>query len=81
MSTTEYTVSILLQSPHCLAVGSVPSPFDCYLVNRGLKTLHLRMRQHEKNAMVVAKYLESSPCVEEVFYPGRCDMCIYSGYV
>jgi len=30
------------------------------------------MRQHEKNAMAVAKYLESSPCVEEVFYPGRC---------
>ncbi|XP_065905493.1 putative cystathionine gamma-lyase 2 [Dysidea avara] len=53
-----------------LAVGSVPSPFDCYLVNRGLKTLHLRMRQHEKNAMAVAKYLESSSCVKEVLYPG-----------
>ena len=53
------------------AVGSVPSPFDCYLANRGLKTLHLRMREHEKNAIAVAKHLEKSPFVKQVFYPGR----------
>ena len=52
------------------AVGSVPSPFDCYLANRGLKTLHLRMREHEKNAIAVAKHLEKSPFVKQVFYPG-----------
>ena len=53
-----------------IVVGAVPSPFDCYLVNRGLKTLHIRMREHEKNAMTVAKHLESSPHVVKVYYPG-----------
>ena len=55
-----------------VAVGCVPSPFDCYLANRGLKTLHLRMREHEKNATAIAKYLEKSPFVVQVFYPGNC---------
>jgi len=53
-----------------LAVGANPSPFDCYLVNRSLKTLHLRMKAHEENGMQVAKYLETHPCVERVLYPG-----------
>ena len=53
-----------------LAVGVVPSPFDCYLANRGLRTLHVRMRAHAENAMTVAKYLESSPLVENTIYPG-----------
>lgn len=52
------------------AIGPVPSPFDCYLANRGLKTLHLRMRQHEINATAVAKFLEGNPRVEKVMYPG-----------
>eukprot|EP00124_Ichthyophonus_hoferi_P002827 Ihof_evm7s212 gene=Ihof_evmTU7s212 len=52
------------------AIGTVPGPFDCYLVHRGLKTLHLRMRQHATNAMAVATFLESSPKVDRVFYPG-----------
>lgn len=52
------------------AIGPVPSPFDCYLANRGLKTLHLRMRQHQSNALAVAKFLESNPRVEKVLYPG-----------
>ena len=39
------------------AVGAVPSPFDCYLVNRGLKTLHVRMERHFQNAKAVAKFL------------------------
>ncbi|XP_071952341.1 cystathionine gamma-lyase-like [Antedon mediterranea] len=53
-----------------LALGTIPSPFDCFLVNRGLKTLHLRMKEHQKNAMVVAKFLETNNCVSKVIYPG-----------
>lgn len=51
-------------------VGAVPSPFDCYMVLRGIKTLHLRMQRHGENAMVVAKFLEGHEKVERVFYPG-----------
>ncbi|XP_036426594.1 cystathionine gamma-lyase [Colossoma macropomum] len=52
------------------ALGGVPSPFDCYMCNRGLKTLHLRMKQHFKNALAVAKFLEADPRVEKVIFPG-----------
>ncbi|XP_065070138.1 cystathionine gamma-lyase-like [Rhopilema esculentum] len=52
------------------AAGCVPSPFDCYLANRGVKTLHVRMKQHQENALAVAKYLEASPRVKKVIYPG-----------
>ncbi|KAJ2811312.1 cystathionine gamma-lyase cys3 [Coemansia sp. 'formosensis'] len=52
------------------AIGAVPSPFDCYQAQRGIKTLHLRMRQHALNAQRVAEYLEASPFVESVIYPG-----------
>lgn len=52
------------------SIGGVPSPFDCYLAHRGLKTLHLRMKRHEENGMAIAKFLESSPLVSEVIYPG-----------
>uniref|UniRef100_A0A8C8HGF2 Cystathionine gamma-lyase n=1 Tax=Oncorhynchus tshawytscha TaxID=74940 RepID=A0A8C8HGF2_ONCTS len=52
------------------ALGAVPSPFDCYLCNRGLKTLHLRMRQHFKNALAAAKFLEADPRVDRVIFPG-----------
>ncbi|KAK9718299.1 cystathionine gamma-lyase cys3 [Basidiobolus ranarum] len=52
------------------AIGATPSPFDCFLANRGLKTLHVRMKQHAENALAVAKALESSDKVEEVIYPG-----------
>lgn len=52
-----------------LAVGAVPSPFDCYLVNRGIKTLHLRMKAHMENALAVSKWLEQNPRVEKVLYP------------
>ncbi|XP_059840330.1 cystathionine gamma-lyase-like [Hypanus sabinus] len=52
------------------AIGAVPSPFDCFLCNRGLKTLSLRMRQHFKNALAVAQFLEADPRVEKVFFPG-----------
>lgn len=55
----------------CKALGAVPSPFDCYLCNRGLKTLHLRMRQHFKNALAVAIFLEADPRVDRVIFPGE----------
>lgn len=50
--------------------GAVPSPFDCYMTVRGIKTLPYRMRGHNENAMQVAKFLESDPLVEKVYYPG-----------
>ncbi len=49
--------------------GAVPSPFDCYLVNRGLKTLAVRMRQHMTSALKIANYLEHHKYVERVIYP------------
>ncbi|KAI9757273.1 MAG: cystathionine gamma-lyase cys3 [Lichina confinis] len=52
------------------AIGAVPSPFDCWLANRGLKTLHLRAREATVNAMAVATALETSPNVIAVNYPG-----------
>jgi cystathionine gamma-lyase len=50
--------------------GSGLAPFDCYLVLRGLKTLPLRMREHESNATAVATFLEDHDAVRRVFYPG-----------
>ena len=50
--------------------GCPPSPFNSYLVLRGMKTLALRMRQHCASALEVAKYLESNPYVKTVYYPG-----------
>lgn len=52
------------------ATGIVPSPFDCYLVDRSLKTLKIRMQEHMKNGLIVAKFLESHPMVERVIHPG-----------
>lgn len=52
------------------AVGAVPSPFDCYLVNRGLKTLHVRMERHFENAQACAKFLLNHEKVEKINYPG-----------
>ncbi len=52
------------------SIGPSQSPFDSWLVLRGVKTLGVRMDRHNKNAMKVAKYLESHPQVEKVTYPG-----------
>lgn len=52
------------------SIGAIPAPFDCYMALRGLKTLHLRMREHSKNALAVATFLEAHPQVESVIYPG-----------
>ncbi|MBS1999889.1 MAG: cystathionine gamma-synthase [Cyanobacteria bacterium SZAS LIN-5] len=55
---------------HQNAVGATPGPFDCWLVLRGLKTLAVRMKAHESNAMAIAKFLEKHPAIEKVIYPG-----------
>ncbi|WP_296621981.1 cystathionine gamma-synthase [Marivirga sp.] len=52
------------------ASGAVPGPQDCFLVLRGIKTLHLRMQRHCENASGVANFLKSHPKVEKVFWPG-----------
>jgi cystathionine gamma-lyase len=52
------------------AIGPCQSPFDSWLVLRGIKTLAIRMKQHEQNAIKIAHYLEAHPKVERVFYPG-----------
>ena len=50
--------------------GAIPGPQDCFLVLRGIKTLHVRMDRHCENAVQVASFLKSHPKVESVFYPG-----------
>lgn len=52
------------------SIGPSQSPFDSWLVLRGIKTLAIRMREHERNAMKIAKYLEKHKMVESVVYPG-----------
>lgn len=51
-------------------IGSIPSAFDCYLVNRSLKTLSIRMKQHEYNALKIGNLLEKNKNIEKVIYPG-----------
>ncbi|GAC1342997.1 MAG: cystathionine gamma-synthase [Candidatus Dormibacteria bacterium] len=55
---------------HQNALGGVPSPFDCWLLLRGLKTLAIRMDRHCENALAVARFLEHHPGVLRVHYPG-----------
>ena len=52
------------------AMGTCASPFDCWLVLRGIKTLPVRMERHNKNATAIAAFLEKHPRVKRVFYPG-----------
>lgn len=52
------------------AIGPSQSPFDSWLVLRGIKTLAVRMKAHQENAMKIAKFLEKHPKVERVVYPG-----------
>ncbi len=52
------------------SVGGVPSPFDCYMVLRGLKTLAVRMKRHVESARVIADYLAAHPRIARVRYPG-----------
>ena len=55
------------------AAGATPSPFDCFLTLRGIKTLALRMREHEKNAARAADFLKNHRRVRRVYYPGLSD--------
>lgn len=59
---------------HQNAIGAVLSPFDSWLLMRGMKTLSLRMRQHQQNAGQVAQFLEEHPDVLDVLYPGKGGM-------
>lgn len=52
------------------AVGSVPAPWDLFLIMRGIKTLALRMQAHCRNAQAIAEYLATHPAIEQVYYPG-----------
>ena len=52
------------------AVGAVPGAFDSWLMLRGIKTLSVRMKKHEENALLIAAFLESHPKIDHVFYPG-----------
>ncbi len=51
-------------------IGAVPSPFDCFLIQRSLETLNIRMRQHQVNAQKVANFLKSHPKISKVSFPG-----------
>ena len=55
------------------AMGGVPGPLDCFLVLRGLRTLHLRVERHVANATAIAPFLAARDDVERVFYPGLAD--------
>jgi cystathionine beta-lyase/cystathionine gamma-synthase len=55
------------------AMGGVPGPLDCFLVLRGLRTLHVRMDRHVANATAIARYLASREDIARVFYPGLAD--------
>jgi cystathionine gamma-lyase len=52
------------------AAGGIPAPFDCYMTARGIKTLALRMQQHQHNALRIAEFLQHHAKVEKVIYPG-----------
>jgi cystathionine beta-lyase len=52
------------------ACGAIPGPQDCFLVLRGIKTLHLRMERHSQNGKAIAAYLRNHPKVEKIYWPG-----------
>ena len=57
-----------------LSIGAVPGPLDCFLVHRGIRTLHLRMAAHAANAALVCDYLNGAPGVYDVRWPGFSGM-------
>ncbi len=59
------------------SAGAVPGPQDCFLVLRGIKTLHLRMKQHCENARALVPVLQDHPLVEKVYWPGLKDHANY----
>jgi cystathionine beta-lyase len=52
------------------ACGAIPGPQDCFLVLRGIKTLHLRMERHSQNGKTIAAFLKNHPKIEKVYWPG-----------
>lgn len=58
--------------------GAVPGPMDCFLVLRGIKTLHVRMKQHCENGAVIAQWLRKHPKVSKVYWPGFEDSAGYA---
>jgi methionine-gamma-lyase len=62
-----------LRFPHLKDFGGIISPFDAWLLTRGIKTLAIRMKKHCENAEKVADFLVNHPIVEKVFYPGLKD--------
>jgi cystathionine gamma-synthase len=59
------------------AIGAVPGPLDCFLVHRGLRTLHLRMAAHSENGMAVSAFLSEQPGVTDVRWPGFSGMVCF----
>ena len=59
------------------SIGAVPGPLDCFLVHRGLRTLHLRMAAHAENAMAVSAFLREQPGVTDVRWPGFSGMVAF----
>jgi len=53
-----------------MAIGLNPSPFDTWLLTRGVKTMAVRMEQHQRNAFAIVKFLQSHPKVKKIYYPG-----------
>jgi len=53
-----------------MSVGAVPGPFDCWLTQRSIKTLHLRMPRHNENGIKIAKFLQESDKIKKIYYPG-----------
>ena len=56
-----------------MSVGAVPGPFDCWLTQRSIKTLHLRMPRHNENGVKVANFLQKSDKIKNIYYPGLID--------
>jgi cystathionine gamma-lyase len=52
------------------AIGAIPSPFDCYMLIRSIKTLSVRMEKHNSNAMIISEHLNNHPKVKKTRYPG-----------
>lgn len=69
------------------SMGIIPSPFDCYMVNRSIKTLEIRMKKHQQNAIYISKKLVEEDKIDKVLYPGLnkekipCHMKGYGGMI
>ncbi|MGH2945036.1 MAG: trans-sulfuration enzyme family protein [Solirubrobacteraceae bacterium] len=59
------------------SIGAVPGPLDCFLVHRGIRTLHLRMAAHTENARAVSEWLQTAPGVSDVRWPGFAGMVCF----